>query len=183
MGGGRRWGGVVWLLRRLIASVAIVFAVVTLVFILIHLAPGDPCAVNDTETSDPIVCAQLVKQFGLGQPLPEQYGRYLVQVVVHGNLGYSFSLHRPVRDALAETIPFTLELGGVALLLDFVVGLWLGIYQALRVNRLSDVVLSNVTLFVYSLPTFWLALVLLLLFAEKIKIFPLGGPSDPILCP
>ena len=76
-----------------------------------------------------------------------------------------------------------MQLAGVALLIDFLVGLWLGIYQALRVNRLPDVVLSNVTLFAYSLPTFWLALVLLLLFAEKVKLFPLGGPSDPVLCP
>ena len=128
------------------------------------------------------MCPLLTRQFGLDQPLHVQYGRYLAQLL-HGNLGYSFSLHRPVSGALAETIPFTLQLAGVALLVDFLLGLWLGIYQALRVNRLPDVVLSNVTLFVYSLPTFWLALVLLLLFAEKVKLFPLGGPSDPILCP
>ena len=174
--------GVVWLLRRLVASVAIIFAVVTLVFILIHVAPGDPCVGADESARDPAMCPLLIGQFGLDQPLYVQYGRYLLQLL-QGNLGYSFSLHRPVRDALAETIPFTLQLAGVALLIDFLVGLWLGIYQALRVNRLPDVVLSNVTLFAYSLPTFWLALVLLLLFAEKVKLFPLGGPSDPILCP
>ncbi len=175
--------GVVWLLRRFVASVAIIFAVVTLVFILIHVAPGDPC-IGPAEggTRDPAVCAQRIRQFGLDQPLAVQYWRYLAQLV-HGNLDYSFSLHRPVRDALADTIPFTLQLAGVALLVDFLLGLWLGIYQALRVNRLPDIVLSNVTLFVYSLPTFWLALVLLLLFAEKVQLFPLGGPSDPILCP
>src|SRR5207237_1257118 len=89
--------------------------------------------------------------------------------LLQGNLGYSFSLHRPVRDALAETIPFTLQLAGVALLIDFLVGLGLGIYQALRVNRLPDVVLSNVTLFAYSLPTFWLALVLLLLLLHQLR--------------
>jgi len=174
--------GVVWLLRRLVASVAIIFAVVTLVFILIHVAPGDPCVGSDESARDPAMCPLLIRQFGLDQPLYVQYGRYLLQLL-QGNLGYSFSLHRPVRDALAETIPFTLQLAGVALLIDFLVGLGLGIYQALRVNRLPDVVLSNVTLFAYSLPTFWLALVLLLLFAEKVKLFPLGGPSDPVLCP
>jgi len=175
--------GVVWLLRRFVASVAIIFAVVTLVFILIHVAPGDPC-IGPAEggTRDPAVCAQRIRQFGLDQPLPVQYWRYLAQLV-HGNLDYSFSLHRSVSGALAETVPFTLQLTGVALLVDFLLGLSLGIYQALRVNRIPDIVLSNVTLFVYSLPTFWLALVLLLLFAEKVQLFPLGGPSDPILCP
>jgi peptide/nickel transport system permease protein len=174
----------VWLLRRFVASVLIIFAVVTLVFILIHLAPGDPCVSVDEGggTRDPTVCPLLIRQFGWDRPLYVQYGRYLRELA-RGNLGYSFSLHRTVASALAETIPFTLQLAGVALLIDFLVGLWLGIYQALRVNRLPDILLSNVTLFVYSLPTFWLALVLLLLFAEKVKLFPLGGPSDPILCP
>ena len=88
-----------------------------------------------------------------------------------------------MRDALAETIPFTLQLAGAALLLDFVLGLGLGIYQAGRVNRLPDVIIGNATLFIYSLPTFWLALLLLLVFGEKLGWFPVGGPNDPIFCP
>jgi peptide/nickel transport system permease protein len=171
-----------WLLRRLVASVAIIFAVVTFVFILIHVAPGKPCGGQIGEGADPVACTQLIQQFGLDKPILEQYGLYLV-ALAQGNLGYSFSLHRPVRDAIAETIPFTLQLAGAALVLDFLLGLGLGIYQAGRVNRLPDVVLGNVTLFIYSLPTFWLALLLLLVFGEKLRWFPVGGPSDPILCP
>src|SRR6185503_1930007 len=170
-----------WLLRRLAASVAIIVAVVTFVFVLIHLAPGKPCAVGEGIT-DPEICRQLVRQFGLDQPILVQYWRYLVELA-HGNLGYSFALHRPVRDAIADTAPFTLQLAGAALVFDFTLGLGLGIYQALRANRLPDIVLGNITLFVYSLPTFWLALLLLLLFGEKLPLFPVGGASDPILCP
>ena len=171
-------GGAAWLVRRLIASLAIIFAVVTFVFILIHVAPGKPCP----EDLDPGVCDQLNRQFGLDKPILEQYWRYLVELA-HGNLGYSFSLHRPVLDAIAETLPFTLQLAGAALVLDFLLGLGLGIYQAGHVNRLPDVVLGNVTLFIYSLPTFWLALLLLLVFGEKLRWFPVGGASDPVLCP
>jgi peptide/nickel transport system permease protein len=171
--------GGAWLLRRLVASVAIVFAVVTLVFILIHLAPGEPCPVDEI---DPAVCLELQQQFGWDQPLPVQYWRYLV-ALAHGNLGYSISLRRPVWDALTETIPFTLQLAGAALLLDFLLGLSLGIFQATRVNRLADVLIGNITLFIYSLPTFWLALILLLLFGEKLRWFPVGGANDPIFCP
>ena len=170
--------GGVWLLRRLAASVAIVFAVITFIFILIHLAPGKPCS----ENLDPRVCTLLTRQFGLDQPIAVQYWRYLVQLA-HGNLGMSFSLRRPVWDALVETVPFTLQLAGVALVFDFVIGLGLGIYQATRVNRLPDLMLGNVTLFVYSLPTFWLAPILLLVFGEKLGWFPVGGASDPIFCP
>ncbi|HWC73740.1 MAG TPA: ABC transporter permease [Gemmatimonadales bacterium] len=172
-----------WLLRRLAASVAIVFAVVSFVFILIHLAPGDPCVVGTGERiTDPDVCRQLIRQFGLDRPVLVQYWRYLGEVA-RGNFGYSFALHRPVRDALADTMPFTLQLAGAALLVDFGLGLALGVYQALRLNRLPDVVLGNVTLFVYSLPTFWLGLLLLLVFGEKLPLFPVGGASDPVLCP
>jgi len=170
--------GGVWLLRRLVASVAVVFAVITFIFILIHLAPGKPCS----ENLDPRVCILLTRQFGLDQPIAVQYWRYLVQLA-HGNLGMSFSLRRPVWDALVETVPFTLQLAGAALVLDFVVGLGLGIYQATRVNRLPDLMLGNVTLFIYSLPTFWLAPILLLVFGEKLGWFPVGGASDPIFCP
>jgi peptide/nickel transport system permease protein len=169
-----------WLLRRLVASVAIIFAVVTFIFILIHAAPGKPCA-GQSENVDPAVCDQLNRQFGLDRPIPEQYWRYIV-ALVHGNLGYSVSLRRPVADAIVETIPFTLQLAGAALLLDFLLGLGLGIYQAGRVNRLPDVIIGNATLFIYSLPTFWLALLLLLIFGEKLGWFPVGGASDPVLC-
>jgi len=176
-------GGAAWLARRLVASVAIIFAVVTFVFILIHLAPGKPCGqIGGGEYVDQVVCDRLAQEFGLNQSILVQYWRYLVELA-HGNLGYSFSLHRPVRDAIADTIPFTLQLAGAALALDFLLGLGLGIYQAVRVNRLPDVIIGNVTLFIYSLPTFWLALLLLLIFGEKLRWFPVGGPNDLIFCP
>lgn len=174
--------GGAWLLRRLVASVAIIFAVVTFVFILIHLAPGEPCVALEGERADPERCAEIRRQFGLDQSPPVQYWRYLA-ALAQGNLGYSFSLRRPVWDALADSMPFTVQLAGAALLLDFLLGLALGIYQASRVNRLPAIVLGNVALFIYSLPTFWLALILLLLFAEKLGWFPVGGPNHPIFCP
>ena len=170
-----------WLVRRVAASIAIVFAVVTFTFVLIHVAPGSILPPSE-RPADPETVRRLTRQFGLDQPLPIQYVRYLGQLA-RGNLGESFSLHRPVADALAEAIPNTLLLAAAALVLDFLLGLALGVYQAVRVHRTPDVVIGGVTLFLYSVPTFWLGLILLLVFGEWLGWFPVGGLSDPVLCP
>jgi peptide/nickel transport system permease protein len=171
-----------WLVRRVGAAIAIVFAVVTLTFFLIQLAPGEPFLPPPEQPMDRAVVAELRHQFGLDASPPVRYWRYLVQLA-HGNLGMSFGLHRPVADAIAEAVPNTLLLAGAALLIDFLLGLALGVYQALRVHRAPDVILGNVTLFLYSVPTFWLGLILLLVFGEWLRWFPVGGPSDLVLCP
>jgi peptide/nickel transport system permease protein len=88
-----------------------------------------------------------------------------------------------VRDALADAIPNTLTLTGAALLIDFLLGLGLGVYQAVRARRFGDVALGNVALFFNSLPTFWLGLALLLVFGQWLHWFPVGGVRDPVLCP
>ena len=171
-----------WLVRRVAASVAIVFAVVTITFFLMALAPGEEMLGPDERQVDPQVRAELRRQFGLDKDPVTRYFSYLGQLA-RGNLGVSFALHRPVADALAEAIPNTLLLAGAALFVDFLLGLALGIYQALRVHRLPDVLLGNVTLFLYSVPTFWLGLILLLVFGAWLRWFPVAGMSDPILCP
>jgi peptide/nickel transport system permease protein len=171
-----------WVVRRLAASIAIVFAVVTLTFVLIHLAPGTPFLPEGEHPLDPVVLARLRVQFGLDQSLPVQYAKYLA-ALSRGELGESFSLRRPVADALADAIPHTLTLTGTAFLIDFLLGLALGVYQAVRARRFGDVVLGNVGLLFNSMPTFWLGLVLLLVFGQWLRWFPVGGLGDPVLCP
>lgn len=173
---------VAWLVRRLAASIAIIFAVVTITFVLIRLAHGKPFLPSGDQIVDPAVIAVLEEQYGANRPIPAQYAAFLRQLV-RGNLGQSFALHRPVADVLADAIPNTLILTGAALLLDLLLGLGLGIYQALRANRLPDVALGNATLFIYSFPTFWLGLILLLVFGEWLQWFPVGGKTDVVLCP
>jgi peptide/nickel transport system permease protein len=170
-----------WLVRRLAAAIAIVFAVVTITFFLIHLAHGSPCGESERQLS-PEVCQRLRQQFGYDRPLAVQYLLYLRELS-RGNLGQSFALDRPVADALAEAIPNTLTLAGAALLIDFVLGLALGVYQAVRARRFGDVVIGNVGLLFNSMPTFWLGLILLLVFSYWRHWFPLGGMSNPVLCP
>ena len=172
----------VWVVRRLAASIAIVFAVLTFTFFIVHLARGSPCGPSQEQPFPPEVCDTLIKQFGLDQPLSVQYVRYLGQLA-RGNLGRSFALHRPVADALADALPHTFVLALAALVIDFSLGLALGIYQAVRERRFADIALGNIALFINSMPTFWLGLVLLLVFAQRLHWFPPGSPSNPVLCP
>ena len=169
-----------WLVRRLVASMAIVFAVVTITFFVVHLAQGTPC--GGERPLPPDVCDRERAVFGYDKPLPVQYVKYLA-ALLHGKMGYSFGLHRPVADALADAIPNTFILALAALLIDFALGLALGIYQAVRAGRFGDVAAGNVALLINSMPVFWLGLVLLLVFAQWLRWFPAGGPHNPILCP
>lgn len=171
-----------WLVRRLAASIAIVFAVVTITFFVVHLAHGTPCGPSGERELAPDVCQRERARFGWDQPLPVQYVKYLA-ALLHGDLGESFALRRPVADALADAIPNTFILALAALLVDFALGLALGIYQAVRAGRVGDIVLGNVALLVNSMPVFWLGLVLLLVFGQWLRWFPVGGVNNPVLCP
>ena len=170
-----------WLARRVAAAIAGVWAVVTLTFFLIHLAPGSPFPVPGQERPmDPAVTAELRRRFGLDRPLPVQYLSYLRELG-RGNLGVSFGQRRPVAEALGDAIPNTLLLAGAALCIDLLLGLALGVYQAAHVHRRSDVLLGNLSLFIGSMPTFWLGLGALLVFGQRLHWFPIGGTHDPVV--
>jgi peptide/nickel transport system permease protein len=169
-----------WLVRRVAASIAIVFAVVTFTFVLVHLAPGRPFVPGAETPMDPAVVVELRRQFGLDQPLLVQYVKYL-GALARGQLGQSFALHRPVADVLTDALPNTLILTGAALGIELLLGLALGVYQAVYARRLPDVGLGYATLFLNSVPVFWLGLLLLLVFGEWLRWFPVGGVVNPVV--
>lgn len=155
--------------------------VTTLTFLLVHLAPGDPIATAlDRPGVTEAVRQQWRASFGLDQPLGEQYVRWVANAA-RGELGWSFSYRRPVRDVLADTLPRTMLLAGLALILSFLVGIVVGVLQAERPGGARDRWLGRVLLLLYSVPDFWLALVALLLFAYWLPILPAGGIVDPVM--
>jgi peptide/nickel transport system permease protein len=170
-----------YLAGRLLQAVSVVLLVTTLTFLLVHLAPGDPLssALERPGVSES-VRAQWRAQFGLDRSLGEQYVRWLANVP-RGELGYSFSHRRPVRDVLLDALPRTLLLVGLALALSFALGIAIGVLQAERVGSRRDRWLGRALLLVYSVPDFWLALVALLLFAYRLPILPAGGIVDPVM--
>jgi len=172
----------VWLVRRVAAAAATVLAVVTLTFVLVHAAPGAPFLPGSDRAADPAVVEGLRRQFGLDRPLPVQYARYLAGLAT-GKLGMSFTLRRPVADAIAAAVPNTLALAAAALLIDFGLGLLLGLYLATHARRAGDVALGGALLLLQSVPTFWLGLIVLLVFGQWLGWLPVGGATDPVVYP
>lgn len=155
--------------------------VTTLTFVLVHLAPGDPIAAAlDRPGVTEAVRQQWRESFGLDKPLSEQYVRWVTNAA-RGELGYSFSHRRPVRDVLADTLPRTMLLAGLAFALSFLVGIAVGILQAERPGGARDRWLGRTLLLLYSVPDFWLALIALLAFAYWLPLLPAGGIVDPVM--
>ncbi len=170
-----------FLVSRLAQAAAIVFLVATLSFVLIHMAPGDPMqAMGEWSFVSPDVIEQQRRLWGLDRPLSEQYLRYVANVA-RGDLGYSFAEHRPVAQAIGERIPNTLVLAVAALVVMFGVGIAVGALQGARARSRLDDALSLTTVVLYSVPVFWLGLVLLLLFGQALHWLPVGGATDAVL--
>src|SRR5919206_4325077 len=170
------------LARRAIQAVVIVWLVASLTFFLLHLAPGDPVSAMGGNSRVPLEVREHWRTvLGLDRPLGEQYWRYLASVA-RGDLGYSFSHQRPVSAVLGDAIPRTLLLMGAALAASFFVGIAMGVAQARRRGTPLDWGLSAVSLVFYSMPDFWLALMVLLVFPYATPLFPATGICDPVLC-
>ena len=148
---------------------------------MIHLAPGDPI---DSALSRPNIPESVRQEwrasYGLDRPVGEQYLRWVTNVA-RGNLGFSFSHRRPVRDVFADAVPNTLVLSGLGLVLSFAIGITVGLIQAERPGSGRDRWLGRVLLLLYSVPDFWLALVILIVFAYWIPVFPPGGMTETVM--
>lgn len=167
--------------RRLLHAVPLLLAAATVVFFLLHLAPGDPAAAYLHPDVPAEVAEQVRRQMGLGRPLHEQYLSWLGAVVT-GDLGYSVSQGQAVARAIAGALPNTLVLGGAALLLSFLAGGSLGVFQGTRPATPTDRTLGAATLTAYSIPAFWIALLLLLVFSSapvrELLSLPLTGATS-----
>ena len=170
-----------YLFGRGLQSVIIVALVATLSFILIHTAPGDPFAgALDNPNVSSAIRANLRAQYGLDRPLPEQFVKYIGQLA-RGEMGWSFSRGRPVRAVLAQVLPRTLLLMGTALLASFLIGVGVATVQVSRHGSRVDRALDRISLFLASMPDFWLAILMLLALTYWIPLFPIGGAVDPVM--
>ncbi|MBA3443774.1 MAG: ABC transporter permease [Gemmatimonadales bacterium] len=161
--------------RRALAGMAVVMGVVTLMFFLIRMAPGDPALLLVGPTATP---EQLVAQreaLGLDRPLPDQYATWLSRFL-RGDWGSSIATGRPVRAMVSAAWPATVSLVGLSLVLSYVIGIIVGAIQATRGGRL-DTTLSVVTVTLFAVPGYWLGLMLVMVFTYWMRALPAFGAA------
>ena len=167
-----------FILKRLGGTLCVLLLVAVMVFALTRLASGDPIALllGDQVSADDI--AQVRVQYGLDQPLLTQFG-YWIKEVGQGNLGNSIFLQRPVTQALAERAEPTFFLALFAVAIAALIGIPCGLIAAVWRGRLVDQILSAVAMLGASVPSFWMGLILIQLFAVKLGWFPASGYGNP----
>jgi len=162
--------------KRLLFAIPILFGITLITFGVMHLAPGRPTdALTDMNVKVTAQARQrLIKLYGLDQPWPIQYGRWLKRLSAL-DFGRSFRDDRPVVSKIAERLPATLLLNGCSLLLILILSIPLGVYSALKRNSVIDKGLSVFVFVGYSVPTFWLALLLMIGVGIKLGWLPISG--------
>jgi peptide/nickel transport system permease protein len=160
------------ILKRLLLAVPLALGAATLVFILMTSAPGSPVDqwIGNRPVS-PEIRERLEQAYGLDRPAPERYVKWLSSVFLRGELGWSHSRSRPVRQAIAEALPATLLLSGTALFIHLVAGIGLGLWSALSRGRIVRGI-HGASLALYAMPVFWVGLMAILLLSIRIPLFP-----------
>ena len=164
-----------FLLRRLLHALTVIFVVCTATFVLVHLAPGGPAVLSDPKLTLEEQAA-IEGRLGLDRPIATQYGIWIARVA-RGDLGESFLYEVPNRRAIIERLPNTALLAGSALLLSVILAVPLGLWSAIRRGGLVDRVVSGVAFVAMAVPTFWLAILAIFVFAIAIPVFPAGGAT------
>ena len=168
-----------YVLRRLAQSIVVLLLVTVIVFTMLHELPGGTARAVLGERATNTSIEEFNKEHSLDKPLPVQYWKWL-SGVVQGDLGFSYKQNEPVSQLLEERLPKTALLAGISVLLALAIAIPLGFLQALRRNKASDYALTGVTFIFYSTPAFWLALVLINLFAIHWNVFPAQAPQGDI---
>lgn len=167
-----------YLARRGGAMLLTLLLVATVTFSLTVLIPADPARAIVGPKGTPEQVAQVRQRLGLDDPLPMQYARYLADAA-RLDFGYSYGYRREVREILADRLPYTVLLAAAALVVQFGIGVPLGLLSAARADGALDRLALAWTMLTISLPGFWIGLVLLYLFAFRMPLFPLGGATEP----
>ena len=163
-----------YIVRRLLATIPVVVLVTVMVFLLLHITPGDPVVIMLGEEASPDAVAALRHSLELDRPLPVQYGTWLWRAA-HGNLGGSLRTHDPVTALILERYPATLELSALAMILSLCIAMPLGVVSAVHRNSWLDALVTPLAISGISMPSFWLGILLIWVFSVLLRWFPTVG--------
>ncbi|HEY3248422.1 MAG TPA: ABC transporter permease [bacterium] len=172
-----------YIVRRTVGAIGQAAVVLIIAFALIRLTPGDPVMaylsrIQSETTVSPARVAQIRSDLGLDRSIVVQLGYYALRVV-RGDLGISYTQSEPVLSVIADQLPYTLQLATAALLIELLIGVPLGVYAATHRASLSDYLATTIATAGYSLPRFWIGMVLILVFAVQLGLFPVIGVGTP----
>jgi peptide/nickel transport system permease protein len=167
---------IAYISRRLLQSAVVVIGVTIIVFLLVHLLPGGPARALLGSRASPQQLYQFIVANGYNKPIFVQYADYVGRLV-HGNLGYSYHYNQTVGSLLVQYLPKSALLVGLSYVVALAIGIPVGLLQALRRNRPTDYVLTGLSFVGYSMPAFWLGILLVLLFAVDLHLLPPEGPQ------
>ncbi len=165
-----------FLIRRLGQSALVVALMATIVFFGVNVV-GDPVDMLIAPDADQAERARVIADFGLDKPIIEQFG-YFVKGALHGDLGNSFIFGEPATKLILERLPATMELAIVALLIALVFGIPLGVYAGIKPNSVGSRAIMAMSIFGFSLPTFWVGIMLIMLFAVQLGWLPATGRGE-----
>lgn len=163
-----------YIIKRLSASVLVILAMVFIVTLVLDIIPGDPVTLMLGDAATPEMVAKITRQLGLDKPLPVRYAEYLWNLL-HGNMGHSIREMAPVSQLIGVAWPRTLELTAVAMILTLLVGLPLGIVSGAKPGSLLDHVSRVGSLLGLCMPVFWTGLLLMFVFSLQLGWLPVGG--------
>lgn len=166
-----------YILRRLLISLLTILGVSILVFLMLHFVPGDPVTVMLSEHETQADAEALRHELGLDLPLHQQYARYISRAI-QGDLGRSYRLRRPVTELIMERLPQTLKLSLVSLSLAAVLGIVFGTLAAVYRESPIDYASMVTALLGVSIPSFWLGLMLIMVFAVRLDWLPIAGARE-----
>jgi len=168
---------VAYVVRKVLLAVPVVILATFIVFLLLYLTPGDPILAISSPHFSQAEIQQLREKYGFDDPFIVQYGRSLWRLG-HGDLGESVArgtLRVPVADLISQRLPNTLQLMAIGLSISYALGIPLGVFSALRQNSWGDRGVMVFTLVAYAMPSFWLGMLLMLLFAINLHWLPIEG--------
>jgi peptide/nickel transport system permease protein len=163
-----------FLIRRVVQAVVVIFGVLLIVFLMAHIIPGGEARAVLGTKATPAKIHQFDILNGFTLPIWDQFYQYLLRLIVHQNLGYSYSYNQTVSALISDKLPKTLVLVGFSTVLALIVSIPLGILQVVRRNKPVDYVLTGLSFIFYAMPAFLLGTLLILYFAIDLKWFPVG---------